>query len=108
GPRSSVLRLQSSVLGSSVLRPRSSVLRPPFPMATAPAKSDSSALAEAASAAPAADAAPKSGGFKSWIPTIIALVFAPAACWAVAQYVLMPQLKRSLLAEVAEDVPTEG
>jgi|SRR5690606_17060016 len=76
-------------------------------MATASAKPDSPATADAAAAAPSPDAASKSGGFKSWIPTIVALVLAPAACWAVSQYVLMPQLKRSLLAEVAGEESAE-
>jgi len=76
-------------------------------MAT-PAKPEAAAPADAAPAAPVADAAPKSGGLKSWIPTIVAVLFAPAACWAVAQYLLMPQLKRSLLADVAEEAPAEG
>lgn len=69
------------------------------PAAKTDAPPPGAAAPEASAPAPAA----KSGGLKAWIPTLVAIVFAPAACWAVAQYVLMPQLKRSLLADVAEE-----
>jgi flagellar protein FliL len=67
----------------------------------APAKTEAPPPAEAAVAAPAPAAAP-SGGLKAWIPTIVALVLAPVACWAVVQFLLLPQLKSSLTIEVAE------
>ena len=54
---------------------------------------------EAAPAAPAIAAA-TTGGIKSWIPAIAAIVFAPVACWAVAQFVLIPQLQQSLTLEI--------
>jgi flagellar protein FliL len=55
----------------------------------------------ASAAAPVAPA--PAGGIKAWIPTIAALVLAPVACWAVAQFVLIPQLKKSLTLELEHD-----
>jgi flagellar protein FliL len=62
--------------------------------------------------APPADAAPAAvptaapagggGGIKAWIPTIVALVLAPALCWGVAQFLLVPQLKQSFAASPSE------
>ena len=50
----------------------------------------------AAAAAPVVAAAPAKGGLKAWLPTIVALVLAPAATWAVAQFVLLPKLQKTL------------
>ncbi len=38
----------------------------------------------------------------SWLPLILALVLAPAITWSVAQFVLLPQLKASLMEEAAD------
>jgi flagellar FliL protein len=46
----------------------------------------------ASSAAPAA--AP--GGIRAWVPVIAAIVIAPAATWATAQFVLLPRLQKKL------------
>ena len=56
---------------------------------------------EADSAAPEASpaAAPKpekKGGFGALLPAILAVVLTPALTWAVAQFVLIPQLKKEL------------
>lgn len=47
-------------------------------------------------AAPAEASAKKSGGGSSLLPAILAIVAAPAITWAVAQFVLIPQLKKEL------------
>lgn len=53
---------------------------------------------EAKEAAPAEKAAPAAGGggAKSWLPAIVAVIVAPAASFAVAQYVLLPKIKEQL------------
>lgn len=61
--------------------------------------------AEAAPAPAAAPAAPSGAGIKTWIPTLVAVVFAPALCWAVVQFLLMPQLKQSLAGGASEETP---
>ncbi len=43
--------------------------------------------------------APAKAGLKAWLPTIAAVVLAPAATWAVAQFVLLPRLQKSLTDE---------
>lgn len=60
------------------------------------AKSEAPAAAPAA--APAEGAAPAKGGFAAFLPLIIALVAAPAATFAVAEFVLLPRLKAQLAA----------
>ena len=45
--------------------------------------------------------APKSSALKAWLPVVLAVVAAPAACWAVAEYVLLPRLQEKLTAVVA-------
>lgn len=44
----------------------------------------------------AAPAAPAGGGIKALLPAIIAIVAAPAATWAVAQFVLIPKLRSAV------------
>jgi flagellar FliL protein len=57
--------------------------------------------APADKAAAAADAAPKKGGgLKAWLPVLAALVVAPGATFAVAQFVLLPKLKAELSAGI--------
>ena len=64
--------------------------------------------------APAAPAPEKSGttpaetpkparraALKAWLPVLFALVAAPGACWAVAEYVLLPRMQQKLAAVVA-------
>lgn len=64
------------------------------------AKADAAATAAAANAAtPAPAAASKSGakGIAAFIPLIAVIVLAPALSWAVAQFVMLPQLKKELI-----------
>ena len=43
-------------------------------------------------------AAPSGGGFKAWLPAVIAAVIAPAASFALGQFVLLPKLQAQLAA----------
>lgn len=47
------------------------------------------------------------GGAKAWIPAIIVVLLAPAACWAMAEYVLLPRLEQKLAAAGTAVVPGE-
>lgn len=53
---------------------------------------------------PAADAAApaapvgKTGALKAWLPALAALLLAPAACFALAQFVLLPRLQARIAA----------
>ncbi len=40
-------------------------------------------------------------GLKAWLPVALAVLAAPAACWAVAEYVLLPRMEKKLTAVVA-------
>jgi flagellar FliL protein len=66
--------------------------------------------------APASDKAPEKSGttppveaprrsklaaLKVWLPVGLAVVVAPATCWAVAEFVLLPRLQQKLTAVVA-------
>ena len=46
----------------------------------------------------AAPAAPRFAGLKAWLPVVFAVLAAPAASWAVAEYVLLPRLEQKLAA----------
>ena len=66
-----------------------------------------SAKTESKEAAPAPvekapAAAAKSGGMGKWIPAIAALVVAPVLSWAVAQFVMLPNLQKQLTAPAAD------
>jgi len=67
------------------------------PEATPPPAAD-----KGAGHAPAAAAA---GGMKAMMPAIIAIVLAPAATWAVANFVLLPKFRDSVNAAVAASDP---
>lgn len=56
-----------------------------------------------AAPAPAEAAAPakKGGVLKAWLPVLFALVAAPATCWAVAEFVLLPRLQQKLATTAA-------
>jgi flagellar FliL protein len=43
----------------------------------------------------------KLAGLKAWLPVVLAVVAAPATCWAVAEFVLLPRLQAKLTAVVA-------
>lgn len=53
-------------------------------------------------------AAGKFAGLKAWLPVILAIVAAPATCWAVAEYVLLPRLQQKLVAAQAGELPAAG
>jgi flagellar FliL protein len=48
-------------------------------------------------------------GLKAWLPVLLAVLAAPAACWAVAEYVLLPRLEQKLAAaHAAGGLPAEA
>lgn len=67
----------------------------PAGKAAAPAAAAGAASDKGAAAAAPAAAAPK-GGIKAWLPSIVAIVLAPACTWAVTQFVLVPQFQKKL------------
>lgn len=52
----------------------------------------------------------KAGGsaLKAWLPAIAAIALAPAATFAVAQFVLLPRMQQKLTAPVSDRGATEG
>jgi flagellar FliL protein len=67
--------------------------------AAKPEPKEKDAPAEKAGAAAAAGTAPvKKGGLKVWLPVLAAIIVAPGATFAVAQFVLLPKLKAELAA----------
>lgn len=59
-------------------------------------KADAKESKEAAPEKAPAPAAASGGGAKSWLPAIVAVILAPAASFAVAQFLLLPKLKEQL------------
>lgn len=51
---------------------------------------------EAPSGVSAAGSKARGGAIGAWIPALVAIVLAPAASWAVAQYVMLPMLQKKL------------
>lgn len=49
-----------------------------------------------APAAPAPETPPASGGFKAWLPLVIAILLMPALAYAMTQFVLLPRLQKGL------------
>ncbi|HEY8995992.1 MAG TPA: flagellar basal body-associated FliL family protein [Lacunisphaera sp.] len=47
----------------------------------------------------------KFAGLKVWLPVILAIVVAPATCWAVAEYVLLPRLQQKLAVAQSGEAP---
>ena len=76
------------------------------------AKPEAPPAAAAAAPADAAAAPKKSGGMMgTLIPVVVVIVLAPAISWAVAQFVIVPQLRKGLAAPAAEGehaAPAEG
>ena len=67
------------------------------------AKPEAPPAAAAAAPADAAAAPKKSGGMMgTLIPVVVVIVLAPAISWAVAQFVIVPQLRKGLAAPAAE------
>jgi len=72
-------------------------------MAAKPDSKEKDAPADkAATPAEGAAGAKKGGGLKAWLPVAAALIVAPGATFAVAQFVLLPKLKAELAAGLAE------
>jgi len=73
-----------------------------------PKEKDAASGGDKATAAAPAEAAPaKKGGFlKTWLPVVFALVAAPATCWAVAEFVLLPRLQQKLATTAVEPAAT--
>lgn len=74
---------------------------PPPPKADAPPASAPPAKIEKAAppAAPepaATTASAGAGGLKAWFPALAAIVLAPVATWATAEFVLVPRLEKKL------------
>ena len=81
-------------------------------MAAKPDAKEAKDSKEAKEAAPGADKAPppadgaaaaaggKGSALKAWLPVIAAVILAPAASFAVAEYVLLPRLQHKLAATV--------
>ena len=69
-------------------------------MAAKPDTKEKEAPADKAGAASAEGtaSAKKGGGLKAWLPVLAAIVVAPGATFAVAQFVLLPKLKAELAA----------
>jgi len=69
------------------------------------AKPEAKEAASAAPEKPAAEAAAvkpaKGGALKTWLPVAFAVLVAPAACWGVAEYVLLPRMEKRLATVVA-------
>jgi flagellar FliL protein len=72
-------------------------------MAAKPEAKESPAAPPEKSGAAAAESPKPSklAGLKAWLPVVLAVVAAPATCWAVAEYVLLPRLQSKLTAVVA-------
>jgi flagellar FliL protein len=80
---------------------------PPPPAPPKPDRAPPAAPVEIASSAPSASG----GGIKAWLPGIAAIVIGPAITWALAQFLLVPQLKKKLdlpLQPVAAEVLAEA
>jgi len=69
-------------------------------MAAKPDSKENAAAAPDKAAADGAASTKKGGGLKTWLPVLAAIVVAPAATFAVAQFVLLPKLKAELAAGV--------
>jgi flagellar FliL protein len=73
------------------------------------AKSDAPAeAAKGGTTPPMAAAAPAAkGGIAAMMPVILAVVLAPALTWAVATFVIVPQLQKKLLAPASAEAAAE-
>lgn len=72
-------------------------------------KADAPAPAGAAAAAAATPAAPAPAGspLKALLPALAALILAPVASWATAEFVLLPRLQQKLAASPVAVAPAE-
>lgn len=71
-------------------------------MAAKPEAKEAAPAPDKAAPAPVESPKPPRGGFlKTWLPVLFAVVAAPAACWGVAEFVLLPRLQQKLTSVVA-------
>ncbi len=63
--------------------------------------------AAAAAPAPVAAAAPAGSPMKALLPALAALVLAPAASWAMAEFVILPRMQKKLAAPASAEAPAE-
>lgn len=81
------------------------------PTAAKPEKAAPAPVAPQVLEPPSRAGAASTGGIKAWLPAIVAVIVAPAATWATAQFVLVPRLEKKLAlppeSEVAAALPAE-
>jgi flagellar FliL protein len=65
---------------------------------------------EAAAPAPSEEAAPApaSSGFKTWLPLIVTIVIMPVIAFGMAEFVLLPQLKKGLGLSAGSATPVKA
>lgn len=74
-------------------------------MESAPPQEEAAGAAPAQAAAPA----PASGGFKSWLPLIVAVIAMPVLAFAMTQFVILPRLQKGLgISAPATEVHAKG
>jgi len=73
-------------------------------MESAPRQEEAAAPASTEAAAPA----PAASGFKTWLPLIVTALVMPLIAFAMTQFVLVPQLKKSLGLSAASAIPVKA
>jgi len=83
---------------------------PPPPKADGAAKTPakSEAAPEPVVAAGVSSAAAPARGLKAWLPTLAALLLAPAATWATVEFVVVPRLQKKLATASSGEKPAEA
>ncbi len=81
---------------------------PPPPKADAKAPAKPEGAAEPVVVVSASAAAAPARGLKAWLPTIAALLLAPAATWATVEFVVVPRLQKKLTTAASGDRPAEA
>jgi flagellar basal body-associated protein FliL len=71
---------------------------------SAPRPEEAAAPASADAAAPA----PAAGGFKAWLPLIVTVVLMPLIAFGMTQFVLVPQLRKSLGLSTGSAIPVKA
>ncbi len=74
------------------------------PEATRGAREEAKAPEEGEAAAPK-DAASGGGGFKAWLPLIVAIVTMPALAYATTRFVLLPKLEHASSSDIKGATP---
>lgn len=70
-------------------------------MAAKPEAKDAAAAAPEKPAAEASAKPARGGAFSTWLPVFFAVLVAPAACWGIAEYLLLPRMEQRLASVVA-------